>query len=53
MLVVYVLDDIGVSIFGVDLHDDCFDGRVALDKYPCWSILVPDASEPDRHEDCF
>ena len=35
MLVVDVLDDIGIPIRGVDVHNDCLDGRVALDKYPC------------------
>ena len=31
MLVVDVLDDIGIPIRGVDVHNDCLDGRVALD----------------------
>jgi hypothetical protein len=33
MLVVNVLDDVDVAILGVDLHDDGFDGGVAVYEY--------------------
>jgi hypothetical protein len=40
MLVVNVLDDVDVAILGVYLHDDGFDGGVAMYKYALVVISV-------------
>lgn len=45
VLIINVLNDVYISVLSIDLDNDRFDGRVALDEHPCRYQHVPNIGQ--------